>query len=99
MPVHDTIQMEFGLVRKSQRVQGSLITADFLQHFYKKISSYHLQKKTADLRTLRHRITETTATVTGVMFVNRWRKIEYCSVVWRATNGAHNETYWVTKEL
>jgi hypothetical protein len=55
------------------------------------------QEKTADLQTLQHHITESTATVTKVMFVNIWHKIEYCFNVCRATSGAHTETYEVTK--
>jgi hypothetical protein len=56
------------------------------------------QEKIADLRTLRHRITEAVAAVTEVMLVNTWREIEYRFDVCRATNGAHTETYWVTKK-
>jgi hypothetical protein len=51
------------------------------------------QEKIADLRTLRHRITEAVATVTEVTLVNTWREIEYRFDVCRATNGAHIETY------
>jgi hypothetical protein len=55
------------------------------------------QEKIADLRALRHRITEAVATVTEVMLVNTWREIEYRFDVCRATNGARTETYYETK--
>jgi hypothetical protein len=56
------------------------------------------QEKTADVWIQQHCITEVTTTVTEALFVNIWHKIEYCSSVYRATNGAHTEIYYVTKE-
>jgi hypothetical protein len=49
MPAHGTIQMKFCLIRKTLRVQESLITAKFLQHFFTKSLPIIYQAKTADL--------------------------------------------------
>jgi hypothetical protein len=68
-----------------------LTPLDFFLWGYVKNIVY--QEKIADLRTLRHHITEAVATVTEVMLVNTWREIEYRFDVCQATNGAHTETY------
>jgi hypothetical protein len=83
---------------KTHRVQESLITANFLQHFFTESLPVVSQEKTPDLRTLRRRITETTATVTEVMFVSTWHQVEWRFDVFLSTNGAYTETYWVTEE-
>jgi hypothetical protein len=63
---------------------------------YVKNIIYH--EKIACLQTLQHCITVAIATVTIVMFVNMWHEIEYHFDVCQATNGAHAETYYMTKE-
>jgi hypothetical protein len=97
-PVHDTIQMECCLNRKTYTVQQSLITVNFLWHFFTKSLPTIYQEKTANLRKLQHCITKATATVTKVMFVNTWHTIKYCFDMCGATNGAYIKTYWVTKK-
>lgn len=52
------------------------------------------QEKIVGLHILRHWTSEVITTVTTVVLVNTWCKIEYSFDMWRAANGAHAETYY-----